>query len=417
MLKRQLTLKDGIPLAFGSIIGSGILFLPSLTYSLSGAYTFWVWIITTIICIPLTYIFSDMVKHVPDESGIEGFITAGLGRNVGGSIPLLLLGTVSLGMPSSALIVGEYVRNFMEGGLEIQLIIAFIIVMIGIFINLASIKTSAIIQLIITLSIIFVSIALLIFVKPHFIVNEIFVYSNQMTTGLIPGILMAFWAFAGFENLTFIAGEFKNPVRDLKYSMFIALFLSGLLYLLLSESCASHILQAKINSIAGLYQLAEIIPSKNFATLTVTIFAFVAVQINFNSWIWGISRLIYSSAKSAKFPAYFSYTNEKHIPVKAIYLLAFLFFITLLMSILFPLFIKKILVVVSVNFVFIYFLCMISYISLKQNNYYLKLTAILLSIFFFVLLVYAKWIIMYPVILLLAGVISVKFNFYKERIC
>ena len=35
-LERQLTLKNGIPLGIGSIIGSGILFLPSLTYSISG---------------------------------------------------------------------------------------------------------------------------------------------------------------------------------------------------------------------------------------------------------------------------------------------------------------------------------------------------------------------------------------------
>jgi amino acid efflux transporter len=97
-LKRQLTLKDGIALALGSVLGSGILFLPSLTFSISGAYTLWVWIITTLLCIPLVYIFSDMVKEFPNESGVEGFISSGLGHRIGASIPIIFLGTVCLGL-------------------------------------------------------------------------------------------------------------------------------------------------------------------------------------------------------------------------------------------------------------------------------------------------------------------------------
>ena len=126
----------------------------------------------------------------------------------------------------------------------------------------------------ITLFIVIISASLLVLAKPTAFGHGALLISSGMITTLLPGIVVAFWAFAGFENLTFIAGEFKNPSRDIKLSMFVALFLSGLLYLLLSESCASHIPQQNINSIAGLYQLSETLPSKHITTFVITIFAF-----------------------------------------------------------------------------------------------------------------------------------------------
>jgi amino acid efflux transporter len=344
------------------------------------------------------------VKLIPNESGIEGFISAGLGKHIGAAVPLLFLGTVSLGMPSSALIVGEYVKNFTGGGVAAQLITAFLIVFSGVFTNLTGIRTGATIQLAITLFIAIIGVSLLLLARPTAFGQGSLIISSSMIASLFPGIVVSFWAFAGFENLTFIAGEFKNPSRDIKLSMFIALLLSGLLYLLLSESCASHIAQENINPIAGLYQLAETVPSKHITTFVITIFAFLAVQINFNSWIWGISRLIYSSAQSNKFPSYFSTLNNKHIPARAIYLLAIIFSSVLLFSVFFLGLLKSVLVVVSTNFVFIYFLCMISYIFLKKWNF-LKFVAVGLFFIFLMLLLSSKWLVLYPLVLLIAGIL------------
>lgn len=404
-LKRELSLKDGISLAFGSVIGSGILFLPSLTFSISGAYTLWVWLITTLLCIPLVYIFSDMVKQIPNESGIEGFVSLGLGKRIGATIPIIFLGTVSFGMSASALIVGEYVKNFLGGGIYTQMITAFFIVCGGVITNLNGIKIGANVQMAITFLIFLVGILLLIFAFPTKFAEGSLTPSPNLMSVILPGIVVAFWAFSGFENLTFIAGEFKNPARDFKLSIFIALLFAGLLYLLLSESCASHIPQDKINPIAGLYQLSATIHPTYLSTFIITIFAFLAVQINFNSWIWGISRLIYSSAKQNKLPAYFSVLHAKnHIPARAVLLLATLFFIVLFLSILFPHFLNIILVAVSTNFLFIYTLCLVSYVFLKKWCL-LKITSIGLLILLVTLLCSSQWLLLYPLFLFVVGLI------------
>ncbi len=117
---------------------------------MAGACTLWVWIITTLLCIPLIYIFTDMVKEIPNESGIEGFVSLGLGKHIGATIPIILLGTISFGMPAAALIVGEYVKNFLGTGAYTQIIVAFVIIFSSVIMNFREVKLGAHIQFIAT---------------------------------------------------------------------------------------------------------------------------------------------------------------------------------------------------------------------------------------------------------------------------
>ena len=101
MTNKKLGLFSGTSYAIGSIIGSGILFLPSLTYKLSGNNVFLSWGLATILCVPLLIMFYDMSKMSKTNDGVKGFIELGLGEKVGACFPILMLLTVSVGMPSS----------------------------------------------------------------------------------------------------------------------------------------------------------------------------------------------------------------------------------------------------------------------------------------------------------------------------
>src|SRR5215207_5185598 len=120
-LQRTLGLGDGVVLAIGSIAGSGILFLPSLTYSLAGHEVLIVWGVGTLLCLPMLFVFTDMVRVVPDGSGIEGFVGRGLGPRVAATVPVLFLSVVVLGIPAGALVAGTYLRDAVGGGMWVQL--------------------------------------------------------------------------------------------------------------------------------------------------------------------------------------------------------------------------------------------------------------------------------------------------------
>jgi Secreted repeat of unknown function len=56
-----LSRRQALPLAVGSIAGSGILFLPSAVYVEAGRNSLLVWLLATAACLPMLLMFEDMV--------------------------------------------------------------------------------------------------------------------------------------------------------------------------------------------------------------------------------------------------------------------------------------------------------------------------------------------------------------------
>src|SRR3954453_23680696 len=111
MLPRTLGLGGGIVLAVGSIAGSGILFLPSTIYVIAGSDSLVVWLVSAALCVPLLGVFAALVRHVPDGSGLEGFVALGLGRRASALVPGLLLVVFYPAMAAAMLVAGGYVSS------------------------------------------------------------------------------------------------------------------------------------------------------------------------------------------------------------------------------------------------------------------------------------------------------------------
>src|SRR5919198_506512 len=209
-LRRTLTLWDGMALAIGSIAGSGILYLPSLTYVLAGQDVLLVWLGGTLLALPMLFMFADMVRLVPDGSGIEGFVAYGLGAHMAATVPLLFLSVVVLGIPAGVLVAGEYLRAALGGGRVVQLVGALAILAVAIATNLAGAAVGARVQRRVSWALLLVVVAL----------------------------------------------------------------------------CA----------LSGLFQLAERIRPAWLATGVIAVFALTVMQLNAASWLWGMSRLVHTSA-------------------------------------------------------------------------------------------------------------------------
>ena len=109
---KKLSLLNAIPLGIGSIIGSGILFLPSLTYKVSGSDVLLSWILIIFLCISGVFFLKEMIaKLPPDKSSMSDMVELGLGPEIGKSVYLIMLGTVVFGMPSAAIIAGDYCQE------------------------------------------------------------------------------------------------------------------------------------------------------------------------------------------------------------------------------------------------------------------------------------------------------------------
>ncbi len=202
-LRRTLTLWDGMALAIGSLAGSGILYLPSLTYVLAGHDVLLVWLGGTLLCLPMLFMFTDMVRLIPDGSGMEGFVARGLGSHIAATVPPLFLSVVVLGIPAGVLVAGEYLRSAIGGGMVVRLAGALLILVVAITTNLVGAAVGARVQRMVSWALLLVVVALCALTAPQLDHGYHAVLPTVSAPGpILSGMVVAFWAYVGFENLT-----------------------------------------------------------------------------------------------------------------------------------------------------------------------------------------------------------------------
>ncbi|MGK0367085.1 MAG: amino acid efflux transporter [Thermoproteota archaeon] len=395
MSSSKLSIGEGIVYAIGSIIGSGILFLPSLTYLKSGSDVLVVWVIATLLCIPLLQMFYHMVSKYPSNS-MEKYFSEALGESVGDFLPILIFFTVILGMSASAVIVGGFFSSYFDLPI-LKVFIAVYLILFGFFTNIKGISFGAKIQYVTTTVLFLICLVIFIFTFPEASSNYKSLTPVFNFSGIGEGILVAFWAFAGFENLSFLASKFENPKRDFIISLVVALVFCGFFYFALTANYASLIPLSEVKLELGLYQLASKVSNANAGALVVTIFSLFAVKVNFNSWVAGVSSLISESKVFSN--TFVAKKNKNDTPINAMLLLTVSFLIFSMIYYFFPFVMKYALEMVSANFIFIYVLCLFSFLKLGEMGKN-KIVAIITLIIFCYSMVNTGLTAAYPILIL-----------------
>jgi amino acid efflux transporter len=361
-MQRTLSLPHGIALALGSIAGSGLLFLPSLTLVVGGRDVMLVWLAATLVCLPVLFLLADVVREFDSGDGIESLIARGLGPHVGAGVPVLFLSIVMLGIPAGSLIAGTYLAQAAGGGQAVEHLTALVIVGVAAGVNLAGIRVGARIQLVTAALMIAIGVALVALTSPDAAGGYDAVAPGAPDAGrLLSGVLIAFFAYAGFENLTFIAGEFRNPRRDFPLAMGAAFAAYGLLAIALTANLAAIVPAEQIDEVAGLSQLAKTIEPASLATGVITALALALMQVNANSWVWGMSRLVRSAAGAGRLPRSLAALDGRGVPRRAVALLSAGFLVTLGVAAFDEGLVIDLLVTASAGFVVLYLLAVLAY--------------------------------------------------------
>lgn len=398
-----LTRGQAIPLAIGSVAGSGILFLPSAVYVESGGNSLVVWVASVLLCIPMLLMFEDMVKTNPDGDGIESFVRIGLGDVVARCVPAMFLSLVIVGLPAGSLVAGRYVSQaFGSGPALVVAAVAVLLVALGV--NLVGSRASNRLQLVGTWALIAMAAVLLVsaLTRARFGAETVIPDSSALYV-LLPTVVLAFWAFAGFENLTFLSKEFRHPKRDFLPVSVIALSVYGVFTILLTLAIALRLPRGQVDDVAGLLQLAGDLHPRQVAMVAVTVIAFGAMVLNAVSWVWGVSRLVADASSRSVLPARFAVTDASGVPRLALALLAVLFAVVLTVLAIFPSIVVDALATASAIFILMYLLCIVSYLRVRGLTVRSGLNAVLLVVMV-VSLVQSGWRSLYGVVVFLLAV-------------
>lgn len=124
---------------------------------------------------------------------------------------------------------------------------------------------------------------------------------SQLVVGFGVAMVAVFWAFDGWNNLNFVAGEIKNPARNLPLALILGTVLVGLIYVMVN---VVYLKALPISEMAGVVTIADTASSVLFGTaasmfLTVAILISIGGALNGNILVG--ARVYYAMAKDGLF--------------------------------------------------------------------------------------------------------------------
>ena len=358
--------REAIPLAIGSVAGSGILFLPSAVYVEAGRNSLLVWLLSIALCLPMLLMFQDMVRADPGGDGIQAFVRAGLGEVLGRCVPLLFVSLVIVGLPAGALVAGRYLARAVGAGEAVTVLAALAVLLAALAVNLAGVRASTRVQHAGIWALVAMALVLLGSAARGGRAGLSTVTPDGGDLGvLLPGVVLAMWTFAGFENLTFLSRELGRPERDFLPVSATALGLYGLLTVLLTVAIAVRVPRGGVDQVVGLLQLARTLRPRQGVVAAVTVIALGATALNTVAWVWGVSRLVARAAAAAILPRALARSGQGGVPRRAVLLLGGLFAVTLTVLVAVPGILVDAVAAASAIFIVLYLLCIVSYLRVR----------------------------------------------------
>jgi len=140
--------------------------------------------------------------------------------------------------------------------------------------------------------------------------------------GFAAAMLGALWAYDGWNNITFLAGEVKNPERNLPLGLIISMFLVMGLYLLVNLSYYHVLAPTEVANVAASSSVAAEVVRRLLGAVAVTLMAAAMMTSSFGALhasILATSRVPYAMARDKLFfEGLAKLSPRTHVPIRSL---------------------------------------------------------------------------------------------------
>ena len=331
ILRKAMTMRYAVALYLSSVLGSGVLVLPGLAAQKAGPASLVAWVALSLVSYPLAYTFASLSARRPESGGVYSFARESLGPGAANAVGWLFILWYVTGAPAVTVVAASYLAYaFPLTRTEIFLIAA--ILTLGAFlVNYRGIVVSSRVQLAVIIATVGLLVTAVVASAPS--INPVN-FTPFFPNGLVPiGVSAAliFWSYLGYENVSNVAEEFKNPKKDFQRSILFSVVVIGLLYTSVAIATIGTRAYAAGGSVAP---FAAILSNALgiYGAIGTAILAVIIIFGTMNAYTTGISRVIYATAKDRGLPRLLDRVNSKtRVPDRALMLLLGLSWITLLL--------------------------------------------------------------------------------------
>ena len=320
-LARSLSLTSVIAISIGGMLGSGIFVLPGIAAAKTGSSVWLAYLLAAVCILPAALSKSELATAMPSSGGTYVYIERAFGPLFGtiSGIGLWL----SLLLKSSFALVGfgAYLAIIVNIDPGFTKYFALFFLLIILFLNIFGVKKVGKVQLVIvTISLISLTL-ILIFGIPNVTPKLLDPFLIDGNFGLVSTIAFVYISYAGVTKVAAIAGEIKNPSRNLPLAMMFSLAIITIIYVLVAFVLVGNIpLEFLKTDIKPIYTVANLLGGKTIGYIAAGIGVITLISMA-NSGVLASSRFPFAMAIDKLLPDFMGKVHSKYLtPVVAIIL-------------------------------------------------------------------------------------------------
>jgi amino acid transporter len=235
----RLSVRSATVLGVGSMVGAGIFALLGEAGAVAGAAVWISFLIGGIVAGLLGYVCAKLGMRFPSSGGLITYLEKGfgLGRVLGitswlGYIAAVVVVTAMVAVSFGGYAVSLFIGDGGWSGWDNVFITAVLVVMCAL--NMVGTKAVAAAQAALVVGVLAVFGVFIFSTLPHIDTSLLAFDGYPSASKIIASVALTFFAFLGFNVLTFTAGDMEKPQRDLPRAMALSLGITTVLYVLIA---------------------------------------------------------------------------------------------------------------------------------------------------------------------------------------
>ena len=399
-----------------AVLGTGVLVLPGLAADAAGPASILAVAAVLLLSIPLAGTFAALAARYPDAGGVATFVRLALGTTAARAAGYWFFFGVGFGAPVVAALGGEYLVAAL--GLDRALVPAIGITFLVVPLGLAAfgLRVSGRVQFVLSALLVAVVVGVVATAAPSAHAASFTPFLPHGWAGVGLAISLFVWAFAGWEAVTHIAGEFRNPRRTIPIATAIAVAVVGIAYLALQFVTVGVLGAGGTASSVPLIDLVEV-TLPGVGPIVVAVIAAIVVVGVLNAYIPAFANLGASLGRDGHLPSWLARGAEpgavprRALAVVAVQMLAYTgVYFTLGLDL------QTFILIHTSSLVAVYALGMVSAVKMLRRGTIGWVMALVSVVLTAGLLVLAGWHLVVPALLALVAVAVTVIRRFHVRV-
>ncbi len=317
-LQRTLSLPGAIAVSVGGML-SGIFVLPGLAVGITGSSVWLAFLVAALCILPAVLSKSELATAMPKSGGTYVYIERAFGPLFGTIAGIGLWLSLLLKSAFSLVGLSFYLYVLIEVDESYTKYIALLALLFILLLNVFGVKKVEKTQLIIVTISVLSLITIVFFGFNSFdsrLMDPVFSDGNS---GFIAGVAFLYISYAGVTKIAAVAGEIKNPEKNLPRTMIISLLLITTVYVLVALVLVGNIDQSVLSTdIKPIHTLFQTIGGDYFGYFAAVV-GVITLMSMANSGVLASSRFPFAMAKDKMMPGFLGLVNSRFMtPVAAI---------------------------------------------------------------------------------------------------